>query len=58
MTSDPSTRTSDLLAELQAQLRAGRTPADALHRAQARLRADRRWASPVCWAGWMVMGGR
>jgi CHAT domain-containing protein len=54
-TTDPAASDA-LLVEFYRRIRAGATPAEALHRARAAIRSKPEWAAPFYWAGWMVTG--
>lgn len=51
-----SRATEMLMIEFHRQLRAGRSPAAALRRAQLAVRADPRYADPLYWAPFIVVG--
>jgi CHAT domain-containing protein len=45
-----------LIAELHVRLKAGDSPADALHAARMKVRKSDATSAPFYWAGWMIVG--
>ena len=48
--------TATLMDSFYFELARGRTPAEALRRAQLRLASDARWSAPRLWAGFVLTG--
>jgi tetratricopeptide (TPR) repeat protein len=45
-----------LVTALHARIKAGDSPAEALHAARKKIRSDEKTSAPYYWAGWMVIG--